>query len=178
MRRAGRLSYRFSMNANSRSRSCTLAGALIAAALSLACSGRAPAAPGETAGDGSPAQTPPPGLRLTLTTDRQIYPPGQPVVLRLEVVNEGGEEIVLRFRSSQRYDFRIQDASGRMIWQWAADRAFMMALGSERLEPGGRLVYEERYDGNPPAGAYSAIGTLTPEDGPFHAMTAFTVGTS
>jgi hypothetical protein len=85
-------------------------------------------------------------MRLTLHTDRESYMPGQPVQLRLEVFNDTGEAVRLRFSSSQQYDFEVLWEDQR-LWHWSADRMFAQVLTEETLAPGQRNQYEATWDG-------------------------------
>jgi hypothetical protein len=85
-------------------------------------------------------------MRLTLHTDRASYAPGQPVHLRLEVFNDTGEAVHLRFNSSQQYDFEVLWEDQR-LWHWSADRMFAQVLTEETLAPGQRQEYEATWNG-------------------------------
>jgi hypothetical protein len=105
-------------------------------------------------------------MQLTLHTDRENYRPGEPVQLRLEVLNDEGKPVTLPFSSSQRYDFEVL-WEGQLIWRWSADRMFAQVLTQETLAPGERRRFEAPWDGRQAdgvvarTGEYSARGVLT-----------------
>lgn len=84
--------------------------------------------------------------------------------MELRVANEGENALTLRFSSSQRYDFRIEDPGGEQAWRWSAGRGFIQMLGEERLEVGEQVVYREEFQGRLEPGRYTLTGTLTSVD--------------
>ena len=112
-----------------------------------------------------PTLTPPAhGLAASVSVDRTAYGPGEPVRMTLVIENVSAETQRLSFRSGQRYDFVVEDSSGRQVWRWSADKFFILVLGEEAIAPGQRLVYREEWDqrdesGDPlPGGTYAVRG--------------------
>lgn len=97
---------------------------------------------------------------LGIRADRSTYAAGEPLAFTVAVENRGTQHVVLTFRTAQRFDVRIQDASGREVWRWSADRMFAQAVGEERLEPGGRRRWNVVVRENLPAGAYTVVASL------------------
>ena len=114
-------------------------------------------------------------VEISVTTDKNDYAPGEPIVMRLEVTNRTEEPVTLEFSTGQRYDFAIDGTEGGMPWRWSADKAFIQVLGEEHLAPGGSLTYEERFEGSLPAGTYTVVGTLVTSNEPLEARTTFAV---
>ncbi|MFQ6019997.1 MAG: BsuPI-related putative proteinase inhibitor [Dehalococcoidia bacterium] len=102
---------------------------------------------------------------ITVTTDKREYRVGEPVVMTLVLANRSGQAITLEYRNSQRYDFRVADSDGRVVWRWSEDKLFAQVIGRERLEPGESLQFSETWDqtearGEPlPPGDYLVEGT-------------------
>ena len=130
------------------------------------------AACGAGAGGALPGES---SLTTTLATDRAAYASGQPVGLILTVTNAGGAPVTLRFTSGQRYDFTIGPAGGDPVWRWSAGRAFIQMLGEERVSPGSRLEFRERYGGVLEPGRYRATGVVTAMDRQLEVAAEFTV---
>ncbi len=102
------------------------------------------------------------GGGITLTTDKAAYRAGEPIRLTLEVFNNASEPVTFQFKSSQRYDFIIEDGKKEQVWRWSASRMFAMVLGSETLGPGNpRLSYQETCSEMLAPGAYFITGLLT-----------------
>jgi len=96
--------------------------------------------------------------------------PGPVVHAEITLVNNSGEEIRLSFRSSQRYDFILEDQKGRVVFKWSADKAFLTVLGQEVVKPGGSLSYTVAFSlpdstvGIIPEGIYTMRGIITSEN--------------
>lgn len=92
----------------------------------------------------------------------------KPAVLHglLGVVNHSRMPMVLDFRTSQRFDFRLLNCEGEVVWQWSDGKAFLMVLGRENVGPR-PLYYPVRVqladeNGAPlPAGTYTLEGWTT-----------------
>lgn len=103
-------------------------------------------------------------LTVRLTTDKDTYKAGEPIQLRLVLANEGSKPITLEFTSSQRYDFEIRNAKDELVWRWSDEMGFAQMLGSETVEPGGELHYEEEFAQTLDSGSYRIIGYITARD--------------
>lgn len=103
-------------------------------------------------------------LTVCLTTDRTSYEGDQPIQLQLVLENEGSEPVTLQFTTSQRYDFEIRNAEDELVWRWSDQMGFAQMLGSEIVEPGGRLRYAEEFSMALDAGTYRVIGYITARD--------------
>lgn len=110
---------------------------------------------------GGPADRP--SLRLTLSSDRAVYAPGQPVVLTLTLVNLGAGPVSMTTPTSQLYEFAVlQD--GRKVWRWSRGKVFPTEITEVLLGPGQTGKYTVSWDrrdqdGRPVApGAYTAVG--------------------
>ncbi len=103
-------------------------------------------------------------VEVALSTDRSRYERGEPVFLRLTVRNRGLAPALLEFATAQRYDFRVLQPDGRLVWQWSHDKVFAQVLGTLRLQPQQTRIYTERWDqvdneGRPvPPGRYVVEG--------------------
>ncbi len=110
-----------------------------------------------------------PGVTRTIRTDRIQYTPGETVRFTLRLANPFAEPLTLPFRSGQRFDFVVKDEDDADVWRWSHDKAFIMVLGSETLEPGDERVYEAEWDQKPSPGMaevqapgrYTVVGTIT-----------------
>lgn len=64
-------------------------------------------------------------------------------VLTFIVTNISHEELVLPFSSSQRYDFKVTDSTGKVVYQASKDKFYLTVLGEETVLPGKSLTYRE-----------------------------------
>ena len=142
-----------------------------AAALAAAACTNQPAVPQE-------ARTAMPDAQLTvsLATDKPRYAPGEAIALTLTATNDGGQPITLHFSSGQRYDFTVEDAAGRTVWRWSAEKGFIQMLGDETVAAGGELVYRERFEERLAPGTYRITGMVTTMDGARTATATVMVG--
>ncbi len=125
-------------------------------------------------GEGRPAPALPP-VHLELETDGEVYDRFEPVRLTLTVTNQGRNSVTLQFPTSQRYDFRVMDSEGTMLWRWSDGRAFAQVSGEEVLESGGTLTWSGTFEGALDSGTYTALGTLPPPMGGLWAEATFEV---
>lgn len=126
----------------------------------------------------TPAPSPDPEAQassVTLSVDQPSYAVGDTIVATLVVTNRTGAPQLLRFATTQRYDFSLTDGSGSEIWRWAADRAFGQMIGEETLEPGGQLSYTQRVRVPSTPGNYRLAGTVVVMAAPLTASTPITV---
>ncbi|MCH7876084.1 MAG: hypothetical protein IH965_12395 [Gemmatimonadetes bacterium] len=103
-------------------------------------------------------------MTVRLTTDKTTYESGETIELELVLENGGSEPITLEFTTSQRYDFEIRNAEDELLWRWSDEMGFAQMLGSEIVEPGGRLRYEEEFSMALDAGTYRVIGYIAARD--------------
>ncbi len=68
--------------------------------------------------------------------------------IELTAVNLDSKPLVLKFNTSQRYDFYIRTADHRTIWKWSNNKVFADVLGEETLLPGARLSYTVQWKYN------------------------------
>lgn len=107
----------------------------------------------------------PDGAGITFSIEKLTYNPGEEIRMALRVFNYTEKEVTFRFRTAQRYDFSIEDMSGRILWRWSEDRMFAMVLGSEVLSPKKReIIYAEVFRGSLEPGSYRLTGILTAEN--------------
>jgi hypothetical protein len=108
-------------------------------------------------------------LALTVKTEHPTYPADSAVKFTLTAKNITHQDVLLSFRSGQRYDFELfrgNSPKGEKIWQWAQSRMFTEMLSCTTLQPGKSLLFAETYkpggDGMPALtpGVYTVGATL------------------
>jgi len=94
-----------------------------------------------------------PKLALQLSLDKSAFAAGETISMRLLVANSGSEEIPLRFSTGQIFDFSVFRAGGdatadrELVWNWAHDKFFTLAMMVIPLPGGDSLSYEVVWDG-------------------------------
>jgi hypothetical protein len=86
--------------------------------------------------------------------------------IRMVVTNVSDKLLPFNFNSSQKYDFIIQDASGKEVWRWANGNFFTQVMSSDSIRGGGKWQFDEVWDQKDneglkvPAGQYRIIGVI------------------
>ncbi len=68
--------------------------------------------------------------------------------MKLSIVNDSKQDVVLNHSSGQKYDFALLDADGKEIYRWSADKAFITVLTSSKIEAGKTLNFSETLSGD------------------------------
>lgn len=100
-------------------------------------------------------------VTMTLRIEPKRLKAGQTVRLHLNLVNNSGRPTTLKFASGQRYDFWVT-RSGREVWRWSADRAFIQAEQIDELAGQSSQQYAESWQADEP-GRYIAHAKLLAE---------------
>jgi len=108
------------------------------------------------------------GLSLCFTTDRAVYSSGDAIEMTLKVSNQAGQDVTLKFKDSQRFDFVIEK-NGERLWRWSDGLMFMQVLGEQRLSPGQTITYTARFEGNLKPGTYKVSGMIVDRHTPLMA---------
>ncbi|MEF8874588.1 MAG: BsuPI-related putative proteinase inhibitor [Candidatus Thermoplasmatota archaeon] len=104
-------------------------------------------------------------MHIELETDKNEYEVGEKIEAAITLVNKGDVEEEIFFNNSQRHDFVIKRENDE-IWRWSKGRAFLMATGTVRLDPGEERSYTEKLNpGDLPSGEYELVGIITGEPG-------------
>jgi len=97
------------------------------------------------------------GLALEFKTSAEQLKHGEKLTLTLVATNRGAAPILLAFNSGQKYDFFTVSTSAAgltnrvsaqsLLWNWANDKAFILVLSNETLQPGESRTYTAEWDG-------------------------------
>ncbi len=140
--------------------------ALLLVALAGGCS--------ESGGDVFDPEVPPDFRATAITLDAagkpaDVFAPGEPVTLRLTVVNATDVYQTMTFSSAQLYDFVVLDGKDAEVWRWSFDKVFGPANDRLDFRPRQSVQFEEVWfqfaqDGSvAAAGDYTVKGTMTAE---------------
>lgn len=87
------------------------------------------------------------GLLYTISTNRNTYAQGEPVRITLTKRNVTNRTIVLRYRTSQRFDIIVRRRAAQAeVWRWSAGRSFAQSTATVRLAPGESQVFRVTWD--------------------------------
>ncbi len=109
-------------------------------------------------------------IRVTFTSDKQIYRAGENVTFTLIARNTSDKEQVLNFNSGQSFDISITPTNqdeALWRWDWSFGRFFTEALREKTLKPHQAISFNATWDqtdnsGKPmPRGEYSVNTKLT-----------------
>jgi hypothetical protein len=116
-----------------------------------------------------------PELSFTMALDAARYDPGSTAGVRLTLRSTNPEPLLLQFPSSQTYDLKIYDSSGKTVYTWSASRAFAQIFREEKFGPGERTYGLTALLGDLAPGRYRAQGYLTTNRLMFTAEAAFEI---
>lgn len=117
-----------------------------------------------------------PQLGVRLSANKHTFLVSETVSITLALFNHTSEPLTLHFRSAQRYDFLLQDESGKVLWRWSEGKMFAQVLGRVVIGPENPEVrYSQNYAGELAPGHYTIRGKLTDQDSFASASLAITV---
>lgn len=90
-------------------------------------------------------------LRVEVLPDRSRF--------LLIAKNNLDTEVILQFPTSQKYDFIVKKADGKIIWQWSKGMMFSQMLTTLIFNPNEEKIFTEEY--SLPPGEYTVQGILT-----------------
>ena len=86
------------------------------------------------------------GLTSHLDLGTGQFTLGQPVPIMMTIKNCGNNVNTLFFRTSQRYEFYIQNDTGIEVWRYSDGKTFDQAVGQDQLAVGEERTYGETWD--------------------------------
>ena len=85
---------------------------------------------------------------LTATTDKRVYSVGEAVKVDFALQNGANAPTTFNFNSGQTYDIFVRNAAGDLVWSWAANKRFIMAIRDVTLAAGEKQNFSEQWDGH------------------------------
>ena len=83
--------------------------------------------------------------------------------MQFRLTNVSSKDVLLTYSSGQKYDYRVYDPNGKMVYQWSRDKFFTMALVDQVLKSGESITFDEvwPYEDNDgmkvPEGVYKIV---------------------
>lgn len=93
---------------------------------------------------------------FTVALDAPTYKAAESIDLLVRLTLRTTEPVTLTFPSGQRYDLRVWNDKGEVVYVWAADKLFPQIFSTERLGPGERTFAFTANVPNLSAGRYVA----------------------
>lgn len=106
-------------------------------------------------------------------TSRLTVHAGDVVEFTLDVRNNTGKMLELRFPSGMTHDFVVQDASGREVWRWSRERLFTQGIQNKLVKSRDVAVFAESWDSRDLHGKFTAFATLPSENYPIDERVEF-----
>ena len=88
-----------------------------------------------------------PDATLRATTDKIIYKVGEEVNVNCLLQNNPATATTFTFGSGQNYDVFIRNAAGEAVWNWAANKRFLMVSRPITLAAGAQQKFTVQWDG-------------------------------
>ncbi len=101
------------------------------------------------------------GLLYRISTDRNRYNAGQPVIITFTKTNISSSPRRLNYNTGQRFDIEAVRSDGRVIWRWSAGRFFTQQSSEVILRPGQSQVFRVSWDQRNLQGNLVASQTIT-----------------
>jgi len=97
-------------------------------------------------------------LTLAMRLDTNKYDIRQQMNVTLRLTNRGDSKITLVFTTSQSFDFKVTDESGREMYKWSSERFFLQVVTKTTLEPREKLERTLAWVIDLLPGSYRVIG--------------------
>ena len=103
-----------------------------------------------------------PQVAFTVALDAPVYQAAESlnILVRLTLRNTHSQPVTLTFPSGQRYDVRIWNDKGQVVYTWSADKLFLQVFTTENVGPGEKTFPFVATVPNLPAGRYVAEAWL------------------
>lgn len=84
---------------------------------------------------------------LTANTDKSVYDVGEAVKVNFTLQNNKNAPTTFDFNSGQTYEVLIRNEAGESIWNWSANKRFIMATRQVTLAAGEKQDFSVQWDG-------------------------------
>ena len=88
-----------------------------------------------------------PNATLGATTDKRVYKVGERVKVNCLLQNNPATATTFTFGSGQTYDVFIRNPAGELVWDWAANKRFLMVSRPVTLAAGAQQKFSVEWDG-------------------------------
>ncbi|PKM57794.1 MAG: hypothetical protein CVU98_04180 [Firmicutes bacterium HGW-Firmicutes-3] len=63
--------------------------------------------------------------------------------MQFRMTNVSNKAVLLTYSSGQKYDYKVYDPNGKMVYQWSKDKFFTMALVDQIVKSGAYITFDE-----------------------------------
>lgn len=101
-------------------------------------------------------------FKIELTTTKKQFKSTELIPLKLTLLNTSSSSQMVRFNSSQKYDFVVRGETGEEVWRWSKGRMFTQMIEDVELpSQGGRNFFEKIEGGTLKLGKYTISAMIT-----------------
>ena len=109
------------------------------------------------------AAAPAPNATLGATTDKSVYNVGEAVKVDFSLQNNADAPATFDFNSGQTYDVFVRNVAGETVWNWAANKRFIMATRQVTVKANEKQDFSVEWDGSALPGYETKPGKYTIE---------------
>jgi hypothetical protein len=88
-----------------------------------------------------------------VTVEPKAFIKDEAIEMKITINNNTKNDIVITNISGQKFDFELLDANKKALYRWSADKTFIMALTTTKIEAGKSMEFSDTLSGD----AYQAI---------------------
>ncbi|PKM56344.1 MAG: hypothetical protein CVV00_00160 [Firmicutes bacterium HGW-Firmicutes-5] len=63
--------------------------------------------------------------------------------MQFKLTNVSNRDVLLTYSSGQKYDYKVYNATGKMVYQWSKDKFFTLALVDQVVKSGTSITFDE-----------------------------------
>lgn len=101
-----------------------------------------------------------PQTSFTVALDAPAYKAAEVVTMQVRLTLRTASPVLLTFPSGQRFDLRLWNDRGEIVYTWSADKLFAQVLTHDQVGPGEKTFAFRAEVPNPPPGRYLAEAWL------------------
>ncbi len=91
----------------------------------------------------------------------------------LNIKNNTGKMLELRFASGQTHDFVVKDFAGREVWRWSSGRMFTSVMRATTIKGKSQTAYAESWSTKGQHGSFTAVAILKSDNYPIESSVQF-----
>ena len=91
----------------------------------------------------------------------------------LNIKNNTGKMLELRFPGGQTHDFIVRDFAGKEVWRWSSGHMFTSVMRATTIKGKGQTTYAESWNPRGQHGTFTAIAILKSENFPVESSVQF-----
>lgn len=109
----------------------------------------------------------------TALTSKLTVNAGSVVEFTLDVRNNTGKMVELRFPNGMTHDFYVQDENGNEVWRWSKSRMFTQGVQNKLVKSKETATFSEGWDALHRRGRFTAVAVLPSDNHPIEERVEF-----